>query len=52
MNPHTEEVGRVAVDLVSTLLQTNQIGMSPYPQAVTIKGHWVPGSSYIEKNTE
>ncbi|MDP0497775.1 MAG: LacI family DNA-binding transcriptional regulator [Verrucomicrobiota bacterium JB024] len=49
MNPHTEEVGRVAVDLVSTLLQTNQIGISPYPQAITIKGHWVPGSSYIEK---
>ncbi|QYY35523.1 LacI family DNA-binding transcriptional regulator [Ruficoccus sp. ZRK36] len=52
MNPHTREVGRVSVDLLGNLLQTNQIGVSAYPQSITIKGHWVPGKSYIEKTKQ
>ncbi|QYY34516.1 LacI family DNA-binding transcriptional regulator [Ruficoccus sp. ZRK36] len=48
INPHTERLGSVAVDLLVQLLQTNQFGPPSYPQTVAIKGSWSPGYSFPE----
>lgn len=46
INPHTREVGRAAVELLASLLQTNQFGLPEFPKTISIKGHWYPGSSF------
>lgn len=46
VNPHTGEVGRAAIDLLASLLRSNQIGLPDFPRSVAIKGHWVDGKSY------
>jgi LacI family transcriptional regulator len=46
IDPHTDEVGHAAVELLVSLLQTNQSGLPPFPRTISIKGHWVPGASF------
>ncbi|MDR1281892.1 MAG: LacI family DNA-binding transcriptional regulator [Opitutaceae bacterium] len=48
IDPHTEEVGHAAVDLLVSLLQTNQRGLATFPRTISLKGHWVPGASFPE----
>lgn len=48
IDPQTAEVGGAAVELLISLLQTNQRGYPRFPRAITIKGRWSPGSSYPE----
>lgn len=46
VNPHTPELGHAAVELLVSLLQTNERGLPDFPRAITIKGHWTPGASF------
>lgn len=48
IDPHTTEVGRAAVDLLTSLVQGNKLGMPTYPRKISIKGHWTPGASFPE----
>ncbi len=48
IDPHTGEVGRAAVDLLASLLRSNQLGQPDFPRTIAIKGHWSPGASFPE----
>jgi hypothetical protein len=38
VNPHTGKVGRAAIDLLSSLLRSNQIGIPDFPAQLPSKG--------------
>ena len=46
IDPCTSEVGHAAVDLMLSLLQSNQLGLPKFPHMTAIKGKWVPGPSF------
>ncbi|EIP99911.1 transcriptional regulator [Opitutaceae bacterium TAV1] len=48
INPHTEEVGRAAVELLVSMLQANQRGLPEFPRVISVKGRWAPGASFPE----
>lgn len=48
IDPYTHQVGHAAVELLVTLLQTNQRGIPQFPQTISIKGRWSPGDSFPE----
>ncbi|QYY35213.1 LacI family DNA-binding transcriptional regulator [Ruficoccus sp. ZRK36] len=48
IDPVTHEVGYAAVDLLLSLMQTNQIGIPQHPRTLTVKGAWSPGKSFPE----
>jgi LacI family transcriptional regulator len=48
IDPQTVEVGAAAIQLLISLLQTNQRGRPKFPRAITIKGLWSAGTSYPE----
>ena len=48
IDPHTDEVGRATIGMLSSLLQSNRMGEPDFPQSIAIKGHWVPGASFPE----
>ncbi|QYY34512.1 LacI family DNA-binding transcriptional regulator [Ruficoccus sp. ZRK36] len=48
VNPFTDEVGRASVELLNSLLQTNQRGLPQFARNITVKGSWVPGASFPE----
>ncbi|RRJ98094.1 LacI family transcriptional regulator [Opitutaceae bacterium TAV4] len=52
IDPHTEEVGRAAVELLVSMLQSNQRGLAEFPRMIAIKGKWTPGESFPEGEGE
>jgi LacI family transcriptional regulator len=46
IDPHTPELGHAAIELLISLLQTNQRGLPDFPRTIAIKGHWMPGDSF------
>lgn len=48
IDPRTEEVGRAAIDLLFSLLQSNQRGIPDFPRQVAVKGCWAGGRSFPE----
>ncbi len=48
IDPHTGELGHASIDLLVSLLQTNQRGLPDFPRGIAIKGHWTPGASFPE----
>jgi LacI family fructose operon transcriptional repressor len=48
INPHTEEVGRAAVELLVSMLQANRRGLPEFPRVISVKGRWAPGASFPE----
>ena len=45
INQHNDIAGEAAVDMVATLLQTNEFGSATPPRATLIGGTWVDGST-------
>ncbi|MFA6960828.1 MAG: LacI family DNA-binding transcriptional regulator [Opitutaceae bacterium] len=48
MDPYTTEVGRAAVDLLVSLMQTHQGGVPEFPRTISIRGKWVSGATFPE----
>ncbi|MBC2602732.1 LacI family DNA-binding transcriptional regulator [Puniceicoccus vermicola] len=48
IDPQTSEVGGAAVELLISLLQSNQYGIPQYPRTIAVKGAWNPGKSFPE----
>ncbi|MGE9292272.1 MAG: LacI family DNA-binding transcriptional regulator, partial [Puniceicoccales bacterium] len=48
IDPHSELLGKLGVDLLVQLLQANQFGTPQYPQTISVKGTWVPGETFPE----
>ncbi|MGE9292030.1 MAG: substrate-binding domain-containing protein, partial [Puniceicoccales bacterium] len=48
IDPHTDEVGRAAISLLTALLQGNHLGPPDFPQSISVKGQWIPGDSFPE----
>lgn len=46
IDPRTAEVGRGAIDLLASVLQSNQLGIPDFPRLVSIKGLWTDGHSF------
>lgn len=49
INPRTEEVGGAAVELLMSLLQSNQIGVPEFPRLISIKGVWLDGDTFTRQ---
>lgn len=50
INQHNDIAGEAAVDMVGTLMQTNQFGSSIPPLATLIGGTWVDGNTVRRQN--
>jgi LacI family fructose operon transcriptional repressor len=46
IDPCTNEVGRAAVELLMSLLQSNRIGLPEFPRLISIQGKWIDGESF------
>jgi LacI family fructose operon transcriptional repressor len=46
IDPCTNEVGRAAVELLASLLQSNRIGIPEFPRLISIQGKWIDGESF------
>jgi hypothetical protein len=44
-----EQVGRVAVELISRMIQNGEKGVPEYPYRVLIEGRWVDGKTVAPK---
>jgi LacI family transcriptional regulator len=49
INQNAEEIGRVAVLTLISLIQDNDRGIPPIPREILIKGRWVDGSSLPQR---
>jgi len=51
IDPCTNEVGRAAVELLVSLLQSNRIGIPEFPRLISIQGKWIDGASFNPSGT-
>lgn len=51
VDPLSERIGAVGVDLVTDQLENNEFGIPSFPKVITIEGQWINGPSVLEKES-
>jgi DNA-binding LacI/PurR family transcriptional regulator len=50
LDQNSEEIGRVAVLVVLSLISDNARGLPPIPRQILVKGRWVDGASLPDRS--